>query len=195
MSKYADQEQSRSWIPAWFSKAFENSEAFHPLKTISRMMGLLFLLIAFLVIKDPFITLISFPAGVLFMDALFFAFEMKDSTYKSSTFFRKAKTAASNMDKYNLWMFIIKGIAFAVFIPYGQIYGYGAVCLLFPLAIAPITGFSRFQKRKGSNGFIDEEHKETSLTPPGFDKNLYGAHGFGISGSYKGDGSIGGMSG
>ncbi len=195
MSKYAPPQQKRTWIPVWFIRTFENSEAFHPLKAISRLTGLMFLLFAFLVIKDPFITLISFPTGILFMDALFFILEKKESIYKSQVFFRIAKTTPKSMDKYNLWMFIIRTIAFAIFIPFGQIYGYGAICLLFPLIIAPITGFSRFQKRKSNNEFIFEKTKEASLTPPGFDKNLYGAHGFGISGSYKGDGAIGGMSG
>ncbi|NCP62689.1 MAG: hypothetical protein GW748_05185 [Alphaproteobacteria bacterium] len=156
MSKYAHSKQKRTWIPKWFIKAFENSEAFHPLKTISRLTGLMFLLFAFLVIKDPFITLIAFPTGILLMDAIFFIFKMKESTYKSQVFFRIAKTTPKSMDKYNLWMFLIRSISFAIFIPFGQIYGYGAICFLFPLLVAPITRFGRFELASSPKNNIPE---------------------------------------
>lgn len=187
MSKYNPPQPKMNW----FFKKFENSENAHVLKMISRLIGVVSLLVTFFTTHDPIYALTAFALGILLTDALFFFKGMEESKYKTEEAFKKLGTTAKSMNTYNDLLLISKAAVFilSLFFENGLFY-YGIFSLFVPLLIAKTADYKPWIGDRTNSTSSFDHHAQSSSQRSHTDMT-YGVHGYSPhSGAYVGESSI-----
>ncbi|NRA90322.1 MAG: DUF788 domain-containing protein [Simkaniaceae bacterium] len=126
----------------WFFKKFENSPNLHALKTISRLVGLVSLLVVLLTTHDLFYALTALAVSILSTDTFFFFKGMEESKYKTKKALKSMGINKESMNTYNDLLLVTKGVVFllSLFFMNGIIY-YGVFAIIAPLFIAHVAGY------------------------------------------------------
>ncbi|NRA89534.1 MAG: hypothetical protein HRU43_00090 [Simkaniaceae bacterium] len=152
-----------------------HSKDVHILKTISRLIGLIVLALAFLLINDLYLIAGVFAVGLLIPDLIFMLLGKKESHYKDPQFFIRNHIRPKNLDRYTMTMNILKAVLLAPLFFLGQLHWYVIFFAFAPLFISILTGYKPYMpdgKHSTENGWNDVK--------------CYGVAGYNYAGTYVG---------